>query len=250
MLGVKATREKLMQDCALRANFNIKPTNDICKTSDPLPELQIKQKNMVQFQKDPDLIEAKAKEPRKEKISTTSFHHMLGHACEDTTRLTAKAYGIHLTNKFDNCEFCARARRAQHRLSRSATNVATECGGRMFLDATTLNHPSLGGNKHLAGLTDEFSHKKFAIFLKRKSDLIENLKNILLQIYVQHCVTFKIIQMDNAGENLEIQKHLNNHPILHEMGTKIEYTAPFTPQQNGKIERVFPTLFARVRASY
>ena len=34
------------------------------------------------------------------------------------------------------------------------------------------------------------------------------------------------------------------------MGTKIEYMAPFTPQQNGKIERVFPTLFARVRASY
>ena len=56
--------------------------------------------------------------------------------------------------------------------------------------------------------------------------------------------------MDNAGENLEIQNTSNNHTILHEMGTKIEYTAPFTPQQNGKIERVFPTLFARVRASY
>ena len=56
--------------------------------------------------------------------------------------------------------------------------------------------------------------------------------------------------MDNARENLQIQKHLNNHPILHDMGPKIEYTAPFTPQQNGKIERVFPNLFARVRASY
>ena len=84
---------------------------------------------------------------------------MLGHTCKDTTRLTAKAYGIHLMDKFDNCKFCGRARRAQHRLVKSATNIATECGGRMFLDTTTLNHPSLGGNKHLAGLTDEFSHK-------------------------------------------------------------------------------------------
>ena len=72
----------------------------------------------------------------------------------------------------------------------------------------------------------------------------------MLQIYVQHRVAVKIIRMDNAGEHLEIQQHLNNHPILHEIGTKIEYTAPFTPQQNGKIERVVPTLFSRVRASY
>ena len=33
------------------------------------------------------------------------------------------------------------------------------------------------------------------------------------------------------------------------MGTVIEYTAPYTPQQNGKVERAFPTLFSRARAS-
>ena len=32
------------------------------------------------------------------------------------------------------------------------------------------------------------------------------------------------------------------------MGTVIEYTAPYTPQQNGKVERAFPTLFSRARA--
>ena len=73
MLGVKAIREKLIQDCALRANFNIKPTNDIYKTSDPLTKLQIKQKKMVQFQKDPDLIEANAKAPKTENIILQVF---------------------------------------------------------------------------------------------------------------------------------------------------------------------------------
>ena len=131
---------------------------------------------------------------------------MLGHACEDTTRLTAKAYGIQLTNKFDNCKFCARAKRAQHRLARSASNVATESGGRMFLDVTSINHQSLGGSKHLAGLTDEFSHKKFPIFLKKKSDLLQKLQATLLKIYVQHKVSIKILRMDNAGENLKIQE--------------------------------------------
>ena len=33
------------------------------------------------------------------------------------------------------------------------------------------------------------------------------------------------------------------------MGTVIEYTAPYTPQQNGKVEQAFPTLFSRARAS-
>ena len=34
------------------------------------------------------------------------------------------------------------------------------------------------------------------------------------------------------------------------MGTIVEYTAPYTPQQNGKVEQAFPTLFGRARAVY
>ena len=67
MLGVKATREKVMQDCTLRVNFDVKPTIDMYKTSDPLPKLSKKKKKMVQFQNDPDLIEANAKAPKIEK---------------------------------------------------------------------------------------------------------------------------------------------------------------------------------------
>ena len=33
------------------------------------------------------------------------------------------------------------------------------------------------------------------------------------------------------------------------MGTVVEYTAPYTPQQNGKVERAFPTHFSRARAA-
>ena len=204
---------------------------------------------MVRFQENPEIIEATAKAPRVT-VNATRFHNVLSHACEDTTRLTAKIYGINLTDKFQPCEYCAKARRAQFKLSQEASNTATDCGGRMSLDLTEINHPSLGGSRYLAGLTDEFLHKKFPIFLKKKSNLEEKLRDILLQIYVGYQVTVKIIRMDNAEENLHIQVMLNNHPILHQMGTNIKFTGPFTPQQNGKIERVFPILFARVRASF
>ena len=77
-------------------------------------------------------------------MDTNKYHLKLGHVCEDTTQLTAKFYGIKLTTKFLPCGDCALAKRTQHRLPRGATNPATECGGRMFLDVTEIRNLSLG----------------------------------------------------------------------------------------------------------
>jgi hypothetical protein len=57
---------------------------------------------------------------------------------------------------------------------------------------------------------------------------------------------FKVKRMrcDNAGENRQFQKYLNRLP--HHI--KFENTAPNTPQQNGKLERKFATLYGKVRA--
>ena len=54
--------------------------------------------------------------------------------------------------------------------------------------------------------------------------------------------------MDNAGENIYIEQAIRSDLVLCEMGTVVEYTAPYTPQQNGKVEQAFPTLFSRARA--
>ena len=55
--------------------------------------------------------------------------------------------------------------------------------------------------------------------------------------------------MDNAGENIYIKKAIRSDLVLCEMGTVVEYTASYTPQQNGKVEHAFPTLFSRARAA-
>ena len=52
-----------------------------------------------------------------------------------------------------------------------------------------------------------------------------------------------------TGENIYIGQAIRSDPVLCKMGTVIEYTAPYTPQQNGKVERTFPTLFSRAYAS-
>ena len=55
--------------------------------------------------------------------------------------------------------------------------------------------------------------------------------------------------MDNAGEIIYIKQAIRSDPVVSEMGTVIKYTAPYTPQQNVKVECAFPTLFSRARAS-
>ena len=57
--------------------------------------------------------------------------------------------------------------------------------------------------------------------------------------------TVKFIQCDNAGENNKLQELLDNKG----MGIKFEYTAVDTPQQNGKVERKFATLYGKVRSA-
>ena len=195
------------------------------------PEFIQPTETTIRFSDNPEIIEATARAPKMNQltINTKKYHLQLGHVCEDTTRLTAKYYGIKLTSKFLPCGDCALAKRTQHRLARAASNPATECGRRMFLDVTEICNLSLDGQKYLAALTDEFSSKKFSMFLKKKSELIPVTIEILQKIYVEYKTTVQKIRMDNAGENLHFQHELNKNPVLRFMGTTIQYTAPYTP---------------------
>ena len=53
-----------------------------------------------------------------------------------------------------------------------------------------------------------------------------------------------MIRCDNAGENRKLKETLD----LEGFNIKFEFTEPYTPQQNGVVERAFATLYGRVRA--
>ena len=54
----------------------------------------------------------------------------------------------------------------------------------------------------------------------------------------------KFLRMDNSGENVALKTRLEREKV----NVQIKFTAPNTPQQNGKVERSFATLWGRVRA--
>ena len=137
----------------------------------------------------------------------------------------------------------------QQRLSRETEQTAKEPGGRMFLDLASLNFTTMGGNRHIGLLVDEYSRLKFDIYISTKNQLQEQVLALLKIIFINYKIKVQVIRMDNAGENIYIEQAIRSDPVLCEMGTVIEYTAPYTPQQNGKVEQAFPTLFSRARAS-
>jgi hypothetical protein len=51
--------------------------------------------------------------------------------------------------------------------------------------------------------------------------------------------------LDYGGENNTLRDKIKHHPTLN---IKFEYTAPGTPQQNGKVERMFATLYGKARS--
>ena len=80
--------------------------------------------------------------------------------------------------------------------------------------------------------------------MKRKSDLAVEGMKLIKEIENNYRVTIKRIRCDNGGENKSLEKNV----IENRMNVIFEYTAVNTPQQNGRIERKFATIYGQVGA--
>jgi len=92
-------------------------------------------------------------------------------------------------------------------------------------------------------VVDNYSRMGFCGFLKAKSDLAQWMVKLVAFIK-SHGHQVKFIRCDNAGENKTAVELLQE-----KVGGIIpQYTAPHTPQQDGVVERIFPTLKMRASA--
>ncbi len=122
---------------------------------------------------------------------------------------------------------------------------ATRPGERLFVDISSMKNRSLGGSKFWALVVDNFSDCILGKFFSKKSDLSKNIIPILKQLFVKG-KEVKYIRCDNAGENKTIEKQC----IAEGLDITFEYTAPCSPQFNGRVERKFPTLYGKMRATF
>jgi len=178
-------------------------------------------------------------------VDVNEFHELLGHPSESKMRFIAKYYGVKLTGKFKVCTHCAEAKARQANIPKDVPeeNKTEVPGERLHMDISSIKARSFGGAKYWLLVLDEATGFIFSFFLHRKKDTAQIIVDLIRHLRTKGKLT-KFIRCDNAGENLATEK------LCRQMGLGIdfEYSAPNSPQQNGRVERRFATLFGRVRS--
>jgi hypothetical protein len=181
------------------------------------------------------------------KTTYNDLHHKLGHANKQTVQITAKHYGIKLlTNGTDTvCTDCAFAKIRVKNFGHNDDNQASKFGERIAIDISSVKLVSYGGAKFWLLIQDEYTGYLWSFFLSAKSELPDTVISWIKTVQKEHNTTIMNIRCDNAGENLKLQEYSNTEP---DVNVNIEFIAPHSPQQNGKIERKFATLWGKVRS--
>src|SRR5438132_1500992 len=102
---------------------------------------------------------------------------------------------------------------------------------------------SIGGNKYGFVIVDDYSRFTWVFFLQDKSEVQETFKKFARRAQNEFEVEIKRIRSENGSEfkNTSIEKFLDEEGIKH------EFLAPYTPQQNGVVERKNRTLIKAAR---
>jgi transposase InsO family protein len=102
---------------------------------------------------------------------------------------------------------------------------------------------SIEGSKYGLVIVDDFSRFTWVFFLQDKSETQGTLKRFLRRAQNEFELKVKKIRSDNGSEfkNLQVEE------FLEEEGIKHEFSAPYTPQQNGVVERKNRTLIDMAR---
>jgi hypothetical protein len=168
---------------------------------------------------------------KKTSMDINEAHEKGGHVHESVLKKTLESFGITLQGTLKPCDGCMKAKARAKAVPKTTSALATKAGERMYLDTTGPFKPSLGGTKYDVKLVDQFSRKTWGVWVKKRSEVpklvakhLESLKALGKDV--------KFLRCDNAGEHGE-----KLETICKENGTTLEKTAPYTPQQNGVVER-------------
>ena len=136
--------------------------------------------------------------------------------------------------KFDDCQICIQGRQFRKpfpKCSRSETENILDLVHSDICGPMKTSTPS--GNRYILTFIDDFSRYTFVYLLRSKDEVVDKYKEFINLMKNNFKKNVKVLRSDNGGEYMS--KILNE--ILKENGTKHEFSAPYTPEQNGVAER-------------
>lgn len=103
---------------------------------------------------------------------------------------------------------------------------------------------SMGGSRYFFLLIDDFSRMSWTYFIKSKDETFNCFQKFLVMVERETGLKLKTLRTDRGGEF--ISNEFRNY--CEKLGIKHEFTAPYSPQQNGIAERKNRTLVERARS--
>jgi hypothetical protein len=185
--------------------------------------------------------------------SWTAWHRILGHmnmasikALKEKDMVTGMEVDL-TSDPSLQCAACIQAKQHVESFPKESTRNIQEIGDLTHTDlwgpARTI---SIGGYKYFITFTDGKSRRTMVYFLKEKTQeaVLDTLKAYKAYVKAQTGKDLKKIRADNGKEyaNQAMQKYCQS------IGIAFEFTAPYSPQQNGVAERLNRTIAELVRA--
>lgn len=156
----------------------------------------------------------------------------------------AKLVSKDVHNRID-CLACAQGKQARKHFGHRTTPRATEPGERVHSDLCgPIGTSSLSGKNYFMLFKDEFSNYRHVFFIKTKGEQFDCLRAYVALFTADTKKTVKRLITDRGSEYMsnQIQEYLRDNKIAHEP------CAPYTPEQNGFIERENRTVMEAARS--
>jgi hypothetical protein len=172
-------------------------------------------------------------------------HEILGHPGRNKLLGTTERLKWPIGEKsVIECEACLKGKAHRLKMNKEAKNKASQAGERIMIDISSVkNKDNKKCGRFWLLIVDEATDMKWSYFVKSKSSQVGVLLSFIRGM-MNDGKKIKFIRCDNAGENESLKQKTEEEG----MNIKFEFTARKTPQQNGKVERAFATLYGRMRA--
>ena len=123
---------------------------------------------------------APGKIPSTSPVDINMFHTSHGHVHEKLLRSTAKQLGGVLEGSLKECEGCSVAKDLGKPIGRTTSTRADKVFGRLFVDiCEEKSVESIGGNRYMLLICDDFSRFTWTYFMRQKSDTVAILEQFL-----------------------------------------------------------------------
>ncbi|KAJ9544786.1 hypothetical protein OSB04_024493 [Centaurea solstitialis] len=170
--------------------------------------------------------------------SSYTWHGRFGHVNFDTLRRLINLEVIpkfHIDSKY-KCQTCVEAK-----LTRSSFQSIDRSTNHLDMIHTDVcdmkSNPSRGGNKFFITFIDDCTKYCYIYLLKSKDETIEKFVLYKNEVENHHNKRIKVLRSDRGGEYVSpFAEFCGNN------GIRQEFTAPYSPQQNGIAERKNRTL--------